>query len=773
MTRDKIKITIASIFIAFISALAVIGIYQKGQDDKATFGDTINVLPAFKIVGNAILPRVATLDFAVGGTASSTADLSLDPTNNTLNIRFLNCSANANGGALTADANGLITCSDDNSGSGSGTSLQAREGYSGTFLTVASLSFNAPHFILNSNGTHASLSLDWGTGGPASLSQDETISGNWVNTANPWADNEVVDTITASNYLLLTGGTLSGNLVGTNASLSGNLEVVGYTSLSKLLVSQTSTTGNAGYIYRNLDSGSTDSPVLRIFNDSSTDDQPAILAYTDSNNGGVAIKAVTNGSNATDYAIYAVNDTNFAHSGTIARLEVINGTDTATVLNLVNAGTGNALNVDNAFYVNGTGRASSSFDLEVAGYSSASKYFGSAFAGLGGTNGCAGASDTLNYNSTTGLFSCGSDATGAGSPGGSDTHIQFNDASAFGGVASFTFAKTTAKLTLDGTASISGAITVGASTSLREHPSLKFIDWQTESGGDYTLMRIKAPKASSKEATLSLLIDVDQDNSGINEEFIDFYNEDYADSHQAGIRTVYTGTGEKKKFIIGHWDTITTKNEGNNLTLYPYGVSAFYNGLNVGLGASATVSYSRFGTSTTGHSLSASNDVLISGNMEVDGVAYIDGVLTIPNGTAPTVDADGEIAVDTSGFGQLVYYASGSAHTLTDEKTMMLSIGSTSFSSFASRSLGYMFRGRTIKRIQCKVASATSVQINLSSNGTSDMDTLTCATTNTFDDGSIANSTVTKGSDLVLERRTISGEADYLQITITYADSRE
>ena len=36
-----------------------------------------------------------------------------------------------------------------------------------------------------------------------------TITGNWVNTANPWADNEVVDTITASNYMPLIGGTFA------------------------------------------------------------------------------------------------------------------------------------------------------------------------------------------------------------------------------------------------------------------------------------------------------------------------------------------------------------------------------------------------------------------------------------------------------------------------------------------------------------------------------------------------------------------------------------
>ena len=39
---------------------------------------------------------------------------------------------------------------------------------------------------------------------------DGTIAEDLVNTANPWADNEVVDTITASSYLPLAGGVLTG-----------------------------------------------------------------------------------------------------------------------------------------------------------------------------------------------------------------------------------------------------------------------------------------------------------------------------------------------------------------------------------------------------------------------------------------------------------------------------------------------------------------------------------------------------------------------------------
>ena len=57
------------------------------------------------------------------------------------------------------------------------------------------------------------------------LNEASTITGDWVNTAHPWADDEVADNITASNYLPLAGGTMTGDIVlsgaGTNIVTSG------------------------------------------------------------------------------------------------------------------------------------------------------------------------------------------------------------------------------------------------------------------------------------------------------------------------------------------------------------------------------------------------------------------------------------------------------------------------------------------------------------------------------------------------------------------------
>ncbi|MDO8717060.1 MAG: hypothetical protein Q7J73_09710, partial [Dehalococcoidales bacterium] len=119
-----------------------------------------------------------------------------------------------------SSATGKFICATESEGLAG--SIGIREGYSGTFTDRSSISFNGAHFTVNQNSlTEASISLDWGLGGPASLSQDEIVTGNWVNTTNPWADNEVTDTLTLTN---ITGPT----------SLSGNFELPsGYASASQ------------------------------------------------------------------------------------------------------------------------------------------------------------------------------------------------------------------------------------------------------------------------------------------------------------------------------------------------------------------------------------------------------------------------------------------------------------------------------------------------------------------------------------------------------------
>lgn len=210
----------------------------------------------------------------------------------------------------------------------------------------------------------------------------------------------------------------------------------------------------------------------------------------------------------------------------------------------------------------------------------------------------------------------------------------------------------------------SGGIQVGDANFLTEQTALDFIDWQRV-GADYTLMRIKAPTGTNNthEATLSLLIDRDGNNTGVNEEFIDFYNEHYVDSIRGGIRLVNTGTGSLKPFIIGHWNTVGPKDDGDGLIIFAYDAVGVVNSLNVGITVlTATTAYSRFGTGTTGHGLSVSRDVLVGGILEVDGVAFFDSTVQAATIMAigGTASAGTALLLNGTGYANNLFAATGS-----------------------------------------------------------------------------------------------------------------
>jgi hypothetical protein len=61
-------------------------------------------------------------------------------------------------------------------------------------------------------------------------------------------------------------------------------------------------------------------------------------------------------------------------------------------------------------------------------------------------------------------------------------------------------------------------------------------------------------------------------------------------------------------------------------------------GLEAGSAGATSVAYSRFGSATTDHGLSAAQDVLISGGLELNGILYLDGrIIANPSGTATII----------------------------------------------------------------------------------------------------------------------------------------
>ena len=451
---------------------------------------------------------------------------------------------------------GKFSCLTDGTGGGGGTQIEFREG-STDLGNISSISFDPPHFVLSFSGVTGTVKLDWGAGGPASLSEAETISGNWVNTANPWADNEVIDALTVNWTGLDTYPTGCTNQFVTTIGDTLTCASVDISAMTNL---------TAG----------TD---LTLTNDDLTLDSTLTQAFSFTNTGSQTF------------------------TGSV---DVSKGLHALAALTVT---------------------SSSSFNGGVRG---------------SGLVDCDAATDTLNWDITSGKFSCGTD----------DDIPEVGDFGALVGGS--------------GIDNNSGTLDFDAT-------ELSGLTWSA--GGS---------------ATFAHTFDL----SGIDP-----------------ILTFRTGTFD---FTGG---------------------ASFSQGVEFATYASVS---QRFQLPLNG-----------------------------------TLSANRDITVDPDGPGQLIFYATGSEQVLTDEHYITLSIGSSSFNAFTSRSLGEQLRGITVERIWCKAQNATSVVINLTDETNNDMDQITCNTTGVYDDGTIANATLTKGEELYLERRTISGEVDYLPITIRFRYTRE
>lgn len=78
----------------------------------------------------------------------------------TLTITSLNCTSNANGGALTTDASGNLVCSDDASGAGgTGTTIRVEDGGAG-IVDTSTINFTGAEFIVTDDGGESLVKLN-------------------------------------------------------------------------------------------------------------------------------------------------------------------------------------------------------------------------------------------------------------------------------------------------------------------------------------------------------------------------------------------------------------------------------------------------------------------------------------------------------------------------------------------------------------------------------------------------------------------------------------
>lgn len=139
--------------------------------------------------------------------------------------------------------------------------------------------------------------------------------------------------------------------------------------------------------------------------------------------------------------------------------------------------------------------------------------------------------------------------------------------------------------------------------------------------------------------------------------------------------------------------------------------------------------------------------------------------LVIPAGTACDSNVDGEICQDTSD-NQLI--VDGSVVQTQGIKIWGATIASTSpvFINGGLMPVPTQLDGYTITRIQCHVTTGTSKVIAVEDASANSSEDITCATTNTTDDGSITNATYTASELSYIDFGATTGSVDFVTISV-------
>jgi len=143
--------------------------------------------------------------------------------------------------------------------------------------------------------------------------------------------------------------------------------------------------------------------------------------------------------------------------------------------------------------------------------------------------------------------------------------------------------------------------------------------------------------------------------------------------------------------------------------------------------------------------------------------------IEIVNGTAPTVDTTGEIALDTTDNQFLIATGTSARAIPTINKLWSRTVASTSldFASGGRMPLPPHRDGVVITEVHCYVDGGTSKVINLDTMaGGAQLDSLTCATTLTSDTAQSANYSLSAGALMALEFGATTGTVDYVTVSV-------
>ena len=418
------------------------------------------------------------------------------------------------------------------------------------------------------------------------------------------------------------------------------------------------------------------------------------------------------GTTAITTAIGNSKVTNAMLAGSIAASKLI-GTD-ITSLGTVTTGTWNATTID--YTRGGTGLTSATDDnvLVGSGIGWASKTLPS----------CAdSAGQHLNYDSSSNSFSCGTTSGTTVSAGGSDTQVQFND----GGT------------TLAGSSVLTLDKTINASSGTENPVSIAPTIAQSGTAG-FNGLNINVTESSTGSGTKNLI------------------NLAVAGTSKAAVDD--TGAVTATSYT-------TSSTSAGSLQLN----EASANGANF---RKFTVASSLSGDATI--TLDGTDGTTITFPAVTGTLATLDSptfttFLKLPQGTGPTVDAAGKIAIDTTND-QLDYYGGA--------KRVISYIHSKSFVIDAATSTADYVLWRapyavTITAIHVRCTGGTNVIGGLDegdSNGTNvvavDSDITASAGTMAADDGSLTNPTIASGRTVNWHTTSVSGTNTSLMVTFEY-----
>ncbi|MDP2729219.1 MAG: hypothetical protein Q8O55_01895, partial [Dehalococcoidales bacterium] len=580
---------------------------------------------------------------------------------------------------------GVFSCVTDQTGTSKGTSV--REGTSGAFTHIGSLSFAASSFNVSTTASESVIYIDYANG-PASRSIDQTISGLWTFTGGVTVSSPFEVSNTASISQLTLGNVLATTYGGTGSG-----------SLNNLITLGTHTTGN--YVATIADSGNSTITV----NNSGSETAGVTLDVIDVNCtgclgtteiAGLDISADTNLVGGTDLTL---DDDTLNLDSTLTQNFTFSATGTA--INVSNHALFSYASVSNNFEVGGTasisGQAtfgsnasisgnleigangfvirsagvSSSLAFETTSYASASALWGAGLSNCGSTN-------KLQWDA--GTFTCVEDQQGGGGGGGSAIHVRefgvFEDTS----VATVSFYAPHFNVTASGSADVAvkldwtngpasrGAdeiitgfwqfnnnVSISGNLEIISNSARAFV--VSDGGGTNDTVFSIDTTATASQAGVEITAGPSQtgnllairNNSEVN--LARFSASGGLVINIASTSALHIQDGSaNSRFIVDSTNgrvgigtqTPSTLLEVQGTASASYG--QFANTIQVGTGGLATESYNRFALADTEATnttiIDAANDVFISGGLEVDDKAFFDA----------TASVSGNFEVGANGF---------------------------------------------------------------------------------------------------------------------------